>query len=224
MSGRGPATPESRGTRDRDRRDTGAARRVARRWRKDPAGRRERIAAAATRLLARDGYAGVRTRDIAAAAGVSEGTVYHHFGSKQGVLVAVAERYGRGFASAMFEDVDHGAGLPSIEAVIRRAFAFVRHSDPLFGVFLLTDDPTGSQAARTANREAIVASLREVFESWRSRGMVRAADPRICAELCFGLVEAALKECFVRGRGDEEDAYVAEVVHAIGAMLDPATG
>ena len=64
-------------TRGRQRRST---------WRKDPDGRRERILAAAARLFGEKRFGSVRSIDIARAAGVSEGTIYHHFGSKQDLL------------------------------------------------------------------------------------------------------------------------------------------
>jgi AcrR family transcriptional regulator len=214
----------------RAERRTGRAAPATRRrgaWRKDPEGRRTRILDAAARLFGRDGYRGVRTEAIAAAAGVSEGTVFHHFGSKDALLVAVAGRYGRGFAAAMFADLDAEGPLPDPEQVMRRAFAYVRHSDPLFGIFILTDDPTDAEQARRANRDEIVRVLTGFLERWRARGLIRPLPPRVVAELLFGLVESALKECFVRGRRArraeraDEEVYLREVVHAIRGMLLP---
>jgi YD repeat-containing protein len=198
-----------------------AARPRRHRWRRDPAGRRTRILDAAARLFGERGYQAVRTGEIAQAAGVSEGTVFHHFGSKHALLVAVAERYGRGFAAAMFEGFDAEGDLPEVAGVMRRAFAYVRHSDPLFGVFLLSDDPAES-GARRANHDEIVGALAGYLARWSSRGLVRPMQPRIVAELLFGLVEAALRECFARGRRAEEDAYLREVVRAIEGILAPA--
>jgi AcrR family transcriptional regulator len=163
----------------------------------------------------------VRTEAIAAAAGVSEGTVFHHFGSKDALLVAVAGRYGRGFAAAMFDDLDPEGPVPDPEQVMRRAFAYVRHSDPLFGIFILTDDPTDAEQARRANRDEIVRVLTGFLARWQARGLVRPLPSRVVAELLFGLVESALKECFVRGRRGEEETYLREVVHAIRGMLLP---
>lgn len=44
---------------------------------------------AARGLFARDGYAAVKLEDVAAAAGVTRGAVYHHFGNKLGLFAAV---------------------------------------------------------------------------------------------------------------------------------------
>lgn len=55
---------------------------------------RERLLRAAAGVFAERGYDGTRVADIAAAAGVSNGALYAHFGSKAGLLVASLRRYG----------------------------------------------------------------------------------------------------------------------------------
>ncbi|MEM1143942.1 MAG: TetR/AcrR family transcriptional regulator [Pseudomonadota bacterium] len=55
---------------------------------------RERsILDAATDLFASAGFSGTSTRRIASEAGVSEGTVFHYFGSKHDLLVAILDRF-----------------------------------------------------------------------------------------------------------------------------------
>ena len=52
---------------------------------------RRRILDAAVALLSERGYAGLRTGDVALAAGVSKGAQTHHFPSKETLVVAVVE-------------------------------------------------------------------------------------------------------------------------------------
>lgn len=52
---------------------------------------RRRILDAAIQLLGERGYAGLRTADVAAAAGVSKGAQTHHFPAKDDLVVAVVE-------------------------------------------------------------------------------------------------------------------------------------
>ncbi len=52
---------------------------------------RKRILDAAVALLGERGYAGLRTADVALAAGVSKGAQTHHFPSKDALVVAVVE-------------------------------------------------------------------------------------------------------------------------------------
>ncbi|MEO3783613.1 helix-turn-helix domain-containing protein [Actinocorallia sp. B10E7] len=56
---------------------------------------RERLLRAAADVFAEKGYDGTRVADIAAAAGVSNGTLYAHFGSKAELLVAALRVHGR---------------------------------------------------------------------------------------------------------------------------------
>jgi AcrR family transcriptional regulator len=190
-------------------------------WRRDPEGRKERVLAAAAKLFGERGFANVATAMIADSAGVSEGIIFHYFRTKQALLGEVAARYGRGFSDAMFGGISAMDPVPDPEVVMRRAFAYVRFSDPLFGVFLLADDPADSVSAKVANRGEIVARLSGFFAGWRDRGEIVATDPRILAELCFGLVEAALRECYARGEPihEREEKYVTEVARCMRALL-----
>jgi AcrR family transcriptional regulator len=54
-------------------------------------GRREQILHAAAAVFAQHGYHGARTRDIAEAAGVAEGTIYNYYDSKRHLLLALIE-------------------------------------------------------------------------------------------------------------------------------------
>ncbi|MFI9552152.1 TetR family transcriptional regulator [Nonomuraea endophytica] len=55
---------------------------------------RERLLHAAAEAFAERGYDGTRVADIAAAAGVSNGALYAHFGSKADLLVAALRAHG----------------------------------------------------------------------------------------------------------------------------------
>ncbi len=56
---------------------------------------RERLLRAAADVFAERGYDGTRVADIAAAAGVSNGALYAHFGSKAELIVAALRAHGR---------------------------------------------------------------------------------------------------------------------------------
>src|SRR5258706_4293810 len=69
--------------------------------RRDPEAKRARLMASARELFAERGYAATTTADVARHAGVSEGIVFHQFGSKARLLEAVAAGYRRGVGQAM---------------------------------------------------------------------------------------------------------------------------
>lgn len=203
----------------------GATGRVGPAWKKDPGGRRERVLEEATRLFSGRGYAAVSTGDIARAAGVAEGNVFHYFGSKQGLLRAVGERYGAAFAAAMFAGVEPVPSEATIRQVVSRAFTFVAGSWPGFGLFLLSDDPSSAPLAQKANREVVTRAVEDVLETWTAAGLLAHVDAPVVAHLLFGLVEASLRACFSReGQVDTtrfEAATVAAISRVLGVRFDP---
>jgi TetR/AcrR family transcriptional regulator len=61
--------------------------------------KRERILEAATRLFAERGYGASRAEDVAAAAGIAKGSVFQHFGSKEGLFLEVYKRAMESFSA-----------------------------------------------------------------------------------------------------------------------------
>ncbi|HJS27421.1 MAG TPA: helix-turn-helix domain-containing protein, partial [Actinomycetota bacterium] len=53
--------------------------------------RRDQIVTVAMRRFADQGYRGARIEDIASEVGVAKGTVFLHFGSKEGLFLAAYE-------------------------------------------------------------------------------------------------------------------------------------
>jgi AcrR family transcriptional regulator len=189
-------------------------------WKKDPAARRERVLDEAARLFSDRGYANVSTADIARAAGVAEGSVFHYFGSKPGLLRATGERYGARFAAAMFEEMAPVASLETVERMVARAFDFVAGNWPGFGLFLLSDDPSSAPLAQRANRLAITAEVERMLTEWQARGLLGVVDPPVTAEMLFGLMEASLRACFADEGGASRARFESATSRAIARILE----
>lgn len=199
-----------------------AARPRRRTWRRDPEGRRARILKAATREFAQRGFRSARLDRIAAEADVAEGTVYHQFGSKQGLLVAMGEEYGRSLARAAFEGLGPDPTPDQVGRVVRNIFDHIRETEGSLAIFLLAQDPLEGGPAQDANRTQMLAAIRERIEVWVRRGLVASMDARIASEIQFGLVESALRDCFLRHGGENEEGYIREVSRCLGAYLTPS--
>ena len=81
--------------------------------------RREQIIGAATAVFAEYGYAGGSVRTIADRIGVSPASLLQHFGSKEGLLMAVLEDWDRRTVEAQLIDVtglDYFRRLPEVMA------------------------------------------------------------------------------------------------------------
>lgn len=78
---------------------------------------RERVVAAALALFARQGYAATSMSQIAGAAGVRSQSIYHAFGSKEGLLAAAMDRAGEDFFHELGPAIAAGDPGRSIELV-----------------------------------------------------------------------------------------------------------
>jgi AcrR family transcriptional regulator len=87
--------------------------------------RREAILATATRVFSEKGFAQTKISEIAAAAGLSHGLVYHYFDSKDAILAAIADE--------MLEHVSEDLAVSKERAIdriaesMRRSHGRIRH-------------------------------------------------------------------------------------------------
>jgi AcrR family transcriptional regulator len=177
------------------------------------------VLAAATRTFAARGYTGTRTADVARAAGVSEGMVFHLFGSKRDLLAAVGDAYGEGMARAAFGPHREAIGLADIPGVVRRIFRWVADTEGPLAAFLLAADPAEGATAQAANRDRMLVAIEDVVRRGMARGEVSRRDARIAAEVLFGVVENALRDCFLRGDGRTRTRYERECSRCLAAYL-----
>src|SRR5881397_1673880 len=81
---------------------------------------RERLVQAATRLFAERGYRDTSVQAIGEAAGISRGSIFWHFGSKEGLLWAVVQRaFTRWEAETLVPEVGEARGEEAIARALR---------------------------------------------------------------------------------------------------------
>jgi AcrR family transcriptional regulator len=94
------------------------------RWERRPDERPNELLEAALRIFAERGYASTRLEDIAASVGVTKGTIYHYFATKEELLLRAIEHYHeQAFVplQRMLKE-RHGPASASIRLFLRRAF------------------------------------------------------------------------------------------------------
>lgn len=169
----------------------------------------------ATELFARRGYASVGLEDVAAAAGVTRGAVYHHFGSKLGLFRAVVESVHRDIA----DDVERAAESAgdAWDRLEAGSHAFVdAAAHPRRRRVLLVDGPAvlGWQEWRALDAEN---SERMLFDVLAESDVDDTVGPALTVMLSGAMNEAAL--WIARegaGSGDVEAAHAAleRILHA----------
>lgn len=159
--------------------------------------RRSLIVSAAARLFARDGYAGARLEDIAAAAGVTKPMVYRHFASKKALYLALLTRH-EDDLSGFFDpapDPPPAPGSPAelVRAILERWLGYV-HANQHAWLMLFRDD--SGDAEIRAVRLRVSRRARQVmagFVAQQAGDRIPAAEVEPTAELLTsGLAGLAL--------------------------------
>jgi AcrR family transcriptional regulator len=93
---------------------------------------------AALQVFARQGYRNTRLDDVAQVAGVTKGTIYHYFDTKEALLLAVVEHY-QALAFGRAEEALRDQGAPvstRIRLLVRKIFSRGEHSQDLLALLI----------------------------------------------------------------------------------------
>jgi AcrR family transcriptional regulator len=131
------------------------------------------ILATASRLFAEKGYGHTTTAEIAREAGVAEGTLYHHFGSKDGIFLTLFDETMEGYLAGIEAIlVRRTAGRETLSAFARFHFGYVSLRKEQF-LILLRDFPIHLTvehfALRSPQREKL-DRITELFSRILARG------------------------------------------------------
>jgi AcrR family transcriptional regulator len=190
----------------------------------------ERLLAAARQLFVSSGYRATTLEQISAAAGLTKGAVYFHFGSKEAVLVQLLQRV----ESAVF--------VPGIELlgaadrpVSDRLVSFmqlhgemgVTRREDLLLLIAMSIEFAGQSGEASERIRQIYASLYRALEALiahgQARGEVRRDLPGV--ELTAALVavhDGAFLEWYRRGGQLDGRALVRAVLALVHGGIDPS--
>jgi AcrR family transcriptional regulator len=162
------------------------------RWRRRPTERPQELLDAALLVFAENGLAKARVEDIAARAGVSKGTVYLYFDSKEELFrEAVRERIAR-----TLETLEAAAPPGDPVARIQRFIdAYWRHlRRPMFASMyrlILADLPQFPGFTRFYGEEIsgrVMQLAAQIMQEGVERGFFRPVDPMVAARMVVGLI------------------------------------
>ncbi|MFI5693857.1 TetR/AcrR family transcriptional regulator [Kribbella sp. NPDC051586] len=172
-------------------------------------------------LFGRDGYAATSMDAVAAAAGLTKGAAYHHFGGKAALFRAVLVRQEEVLAKAL---TAAAAAAPDSWTALRAGcHAFLEQSlDPQVRRIVLLDGPAalGWEAVREIEYEHTLRLLRLGIDNATRDGFIRPADPAISCQLLFGaLCEAGM----LLARSDDAAATLPRVAAEADRLLRSLT-
>jgi AcrR family transcriptional regulator len=177
---------------------------------------RQRLVDAAVDLLHKVGYDNLRVDDITDHAGVGKGTFYHHFKSKEEVLLAffrrVMDNIGEVQALIAATDLDY---LSRVALRMRLALRPQRQWDRIVTftrVMAGSEDPEIRTGAGEVLGCLAEAQKRDLEEAMR-QGLVRQVDPELAITAVLGMEEVLV------WRVKQDDAYDSATILAFMADM-----
>jgi AcrR family transcriptional regulator len=181
------------------------------------------LLSAARRLWGERGYAVVGTPEIAEAAGVTRGAMYHQFADKTALFVAVLETLEEEVMQRLAEGVAGAGPKTAADAIYVAADAWLDIArEPEVRQLLLLDAPSvlGWDGFREISQRYALAMTEELLGAAIEAGQLKPQPVRALATvLLAALDEAAMS---IAGAEDEE-ADVRAVIHNLldGLLIAP---
>jgi AcrR family transcriptional regulator len=186
--------------------------------------RREKILSAAVQLFAARGLAGTKISDIARAAGMSQGLVYHYYSSKEEVFVhlieSAFEKLNRACTALL---KDPSPAHEKISRAMRTLIDGFRENRDASRYHLLIAGATASDAIPDKARRIIEKENRYPYEvmekiirQGQAEGTVRKHDPRELSTLFWTTVLGLAVHCSSHG----ENAVLPDTELITGFFLN----
>jgi AcrR family transcriptional regulator len=178
---------------------------------------RAKLVAAARHAFGTVGYAEASMDDFTAAAGLTRGALYHHFGDKKGLLEAVIAQI----------DAEMNERLCAISAsatsrwqgFVDESVAYIEMAlEPEIQRIVLRDGPAVlGDPSRWPNANACISSMTRSLTLLQEEGVVADIDPEAAARLVSG---ASLYAAQWIANAEDPEATSKKAVKAFNALLD----
>jgi TetR/AcrR family transcriptional regulator len=150
---------------------------------RDPERTRAAILSAALQEFSQQGYAGARVDAIARRAGINKRMLYHYFGGKDGLYLAVLESSYAAIRSAEAQlDLPHREPVEAMRRLIRFTWTYYLEQ-PEFLAILATENQNRARFLKQSERivqlnSPLIEALREVLSHGAEDGVFRpGVDP-----------------------------------------------
>lgn len=182
---------------------------------------KNRLLAAAELLFAERGFLGVSVRDLLAAAKTCQPVLYYHFGSKEGLYLAVAQRVVRVYAASLAAAVSEGGTAVERVRRVGRAHIAARREWALIGVSAASSSLCRIPGSGDEGRpEGVLELVEKLVVEGIESGDIMACNASAAALALVGAAEAVIvryPSCSAGLPGDLFD----EVVDLVLAGITP---
>jgi AcrR family transcriptional regulator len=175
---------------------------------------------ATARILIKDGYDKASTNKIALVAGVSVGSLYQYFPSKEALVAAVVDRHMKEMLDLVRDEIVKAAGRP-LDAVVRKlvgAMIDAHRVDPKLHRVLAEQIP---RSGRLGNIEAMDREAYKLVHAYLEghREEVDVADLDTAAFVCVKTVEALSHAAVLGGPTILSDEKIEHLTDEVTRLL-----
>jgi AcrR family transcriptional regulator len=163
---------------------------------------REAILDAAERVFLNDGFQSAKMVDVAEATGVSVGTLYNYFDSKEAVFLALVERHRTRYFELLTAPFASNETLENLQEFVHRSLHFVETNGALFSIYLRSSTPVFDATLRNTpaisaaeDNQRYISQLTDLLSDGVQQGLLRDDIP--VDELAwniYSLLHAAILE------------------------------
>jgi TetR/AcrR family transcriptional regulator, cholesterol catabolism regulator len=182
--------------------------------------RDEEILKIAVEVVWRRGFAGTKLSDIAEAAGIVKGSLYHYFDSKEEIYARLVNNV-RSLFEGEADQLATGSAIERLEHFIRSRVAVILEH-PLEIALLNRDLVRMKGAIGDWAREGPkknFAAIRKIILQGQKEGVFRAADPDLVSSMILGVL-AHVPNWYHREHPAQPDELTREVLeYALGGIV-----
>lgn len=184
--------------------------------------RRDQIVEATLAILVEEGVQGWTTSALADRVGVSEATLFKHFGSKDEILAEAVRRQAEGLWARIADHRLDGEGWERVRGLALDVLAYLEEADG--GPLLVLLGQAGRVLPETfeemeRTRRRFHARLGEVVAEAVGPA---AGEPRVAADLVMAVVQSAALRWMISGRSLDLEALAGPMLDAVGEAVGQA--
>jgi len=179
---------------------------------------RERLIEAAMRLFAERGYRDASVQAIGEAAGISRGSIFWHFGSKEGLLWAVVQRaFTRWEAETLVPEVGDARGEEAIGRALRAHRRFLAdEGGTLRLLFVLMFEALGPRPELAGEFARLHRDLRVLATPWLEEAVADGdfrddVDPETIVTLIIATLGGIVYQYLLDAEGVDLDRCYADL-------------
>ena len=179
------------------------------------------ILKAAAQVFASRGYAGTTTNHVAARAGVSIGSLYEYFPSKDALLVALADAHideGQAILEEVWAGIHTCRGMAEVVRRFARAMVELHANDRALHRMLFEQSPLPQKTIRRVIELEEEASAR-LEALLRSQPGLTERDPALAAAVIVQCIDSLTHRLVLHRSDVSKDAYVEEMVALVTAYV-----